>query len=174
MIFLQFNFYNTYSINSVQVIKAYVGEEVEMHSFWALALDSVSGELHNLANFTHGKKCPTHTEEENFGSHSRFGKYIICLSHTGINPRFLRCLACIHVTINTFRHIHKVVKSDCKLHCVCLPVSPYGTTWLPVDRFHEILFSGFLLKSVEKIQFWLQSDKIKRHFTWKHIFVTFH
>jgi hypothetical protein len=78
----------------------------------------------------------------------------------------------IFVTINTCRHIHKVVKIDCTLHCVCLPVSPYGTTWLPVDRFHEILFSGFLLKSVEKIQFWLHLDKIKRHFTWKHIFVT--
>jgi len=50
--------------------------------------------------------------------------------------------------------------------------SPYGTTWLPVDRFHKILFLGFLLKSVEKIQFWLQTNKIKRHFTWKHIFVT--
>jgi len=54
---------------------------------------------------------------------------------------------------------------------VCLPVSPNGTTWLPVDRFYEILFSGFLLKSVEKILFLLQSDKIKRHFMWKHIFV---
>jgi hypothetical protein len=94
------------------------------------------------------------------------------LSHTGIKSWFPRCLACIPVTINTFRHIHKVAKSDYKLRCVRLPVSPYGTMWLPVDRFHEILFSGFLLKSVEKIQFWLQLDKIKRHFTWKHIFVT--
>jgi len=86
-------------------------------------------------------------------------------------------LTCVPVTINTFGHIHKVVKSDYKFHCVCLPVSPYGTTWLPVDRFHEILFSGFLLKSIEKIQFWLQLDKIKRHFSeniylWQILLVT--
>jgi hypothetical protein len=56
--------------------------------------------------------------------------------------------------------------------CVCLPVTPYETTWLPVERVHEIFFSGFLLISVEKIQFCLQLDKIKRQFTWKHIFVT--
>jgi len=79
----------------------------------------VSDELHNLANLTPGMKYPMHTQEENFWTQSQFGKCIICLSHMGIKPQFLTCLACIPVTINTFRHIHKFVKSDYKLHCVC-------------------------------------------------------
>lgn len=138
MTFLQFSSCNAYSKITVQVIKAYVGEEVEIHSFWAVALDRVSGELHNLVNFSPGKKYPMYTQEENFGPRSRFGKYIICLSHMGIKPQFLRCLACIPVTINTFRHIHKFVESDYKLHCVCLPsvlMEQHGCQWTDSIKF---------------------------------------
>jgi len=120
-----------------------------------LALDRVSGELHSLANF----KKKRNWQEPNAYSRGKFWAlesvwriYNLFVPY-GNKTLIPQCLACIPVTINTFGHIHKVVKSDYKFHCVCLLVSPYGTTWLPVDRFHEILFSGFLLKSIQKIQF---------------------
>ena len=75
MIFLQLSFHNnTYSTIPVQVTKAYVREVVEIHSFWALALDKASGELHNLADVTPGKKYSMPIQEENFGPRSWFGK----------------------------------------------------------------------------------------------------
>jgi len=86
----------------------------------------------------------------------------------GIKPRFLRCFACIPITINTFGHIHKVAKSDYKLHCVCLPACQNVTA---SGQISQNFVLGISTKICRENSIWLQSYKIKRHFTWKHIFV---
>jgi hypothetical protein len=76
------------------------------------------------------------------------------------NSRYVRLLLIL-------RCVSKYVKSGRSLHYALLFVSPsacmeqLGSHWMD---FHEILNTECLLKSVEKIQVWLQSDNNIRHF----------
>ena len=67
-----------------------------------------------------------------------------------------------------FRHVRKMVKA---IISYVKSVCPHGRTRLPLD-FNEILYFRFF-ESVEKIQFSLNYDKYKRHFTGSpmHVFV---
>ena len=47
----------------------------------------------------------------------------------------------------------------------CPPVCPHGTTQLPVEDFHEILYLCIFRKSVEKIQVSLKSDRNNGYYT---------
>ena len=52
---------------------------------------------------------------------------------------------------------------------LCLSVRPHGIIWLPLETFHDISLFVFFLKSVEKFQVSLKSDKNKAHFTCRSI-----
>jgi hypothetical protein len=54
---------------------------------------------------------------------------------------------------------------------VCLSVFPRWTTRLPLDGFSLNLYLSIFRKYVEKIQFWLKSDKNKGYFTWKTVYI---
>ena len=63
------------------------------------------------------------------------------------------------------------------LNClsVCPSVRPHGTTRLPLGGFSwNLIFEDFFLKSVEKIQVPLKSDKNNGYFTWRPIYIFDH
>jgi len=46
-------------------------------------------------------------------------------------------------------------------------VYTYGTTWFPLEEFHENWYLNIFVKTVEKIQVALKSHKSNGYFTWR-------
>jgi len=65
------------------------------------------------------------------------------------------------------------VVSICLSVNACVSVHPHGTTRTLVDGFsRNLIFQHFSKKrNVEKVQVWLKSDKINRHFTWVPVYI---
>ena len=73
-----------------------------------------------------------------------------------------------------FRRVRKIAKSDYWLCHICpsaLRVEQLGSYW---TDFHEILYLRIFLKSVQKIQVSLKSDKNKVHITYRPIYIFYH
>ena len=76
-----------------------------------------------------------------------------------------------------FRRVRKIAKRDYSFDSsvrpsACVFVRPHGISWLALDRFREIWYFSMFLKSVEKIQVSLKSDKQKKYLTWRPMYIS--
>ena len=67
-----------------------------------------------------------------------------------------------------FAELQKVTISFIMSVCPLVHMEHLSSHW---TDFHEIWYLGIFLKSAEKIQVQLKSDKNKRYFTWRLMYI---